>query len=116
MTPLPEVRAALAARLAELPEDDVRLVAAIVAELPVARLVATCEAETDRGIQGETKITMPPTSRRTDALGALLAALDRWRVIVGLGPRAVRGVEGALRQGRRRWMSSVLATGGGKDT
>lgn len=116
LPPIADVRTGLYSRLAELPEDDLRVLAAIVAELPHARLVAACEAETAKGIEGPgTPVRTGPTSRRVAALAELLGAFDRWRALVGLKPRAVRGVEGVLREGRRRWMSAVLTTVGGKD-
>lgn len=103
-----EVRAELHRAIAQLGPDDVRVLAAVVAELPRGRLVAACEAETDRGIEGPRgegtdgkPLRVPPTSLHVQAIGSLLATWDVWSRCVGLPPRIPRGADGVLLASRR---------------
>ena len=94
-------RARCLRRIYELDTENLQLAAAVLEELPFTKLVATCEAETQRGVESaEKKLTMLPTSRRVVARAKLLGALRALRVVLGLPRRAYLGVNGHLQRAR----------------
>ena len=95
-----DLRLALARLINALPDEDIPVVRAMVEQLPGAKLVATLEAETDKGIEDwGKKLVMPPTPRIVQAQCALLGAWDAWLLVLGR-PRKLRGVDIALHRAR----------------
>lgn len=106
--PLEEVRANVLRRVHGLPADDLRVLERVLEELPHAQLVASCEAVTDEGVEGDKPIKVPATSLRVRARARLLRTWDTWRLVAGLEPRPLRGVEVVLRAARAREVSAAL--------
>lgn len=97
------LRAKCCRQLYELGDDDVRVLARVLDELPHGRLLAACETETDRGVRAHGDDTeMPTTSLLVRAMGELLGAMGAWRLVVGLPPLRARGADAVLRGSRRR--------------
>lgn len=93
-------RLALARLITALPDEDIPLVHVLVAQLPVAALVARAEAETDKGIEGfGTTLKMLPTPRWAQATASLLSTVDAWLLVLGRA-RKPRGVDVALHRAR----------------
>lgn len=96
-----EKRTALFRAIAALPDEDVDVVLAIAEQLPVARLVATCERLTDEGIEDHGEhLKMLPTPRLVQAQAALLRAVDAWQWVLGRS-RPYRGPSEALHLARK---------------
>lgn len=91
-------RARVLRRVYDLSDLDLRVVEAILDELPVAALAERCEAETANGVD---RVGQPakvlPTGRRVIAQAILLRTIDAWRHVLGLPPRARRTVGSYLR-------------------
>ncbi len=98
--PIEAARARALRVLGELQGDDVLLVAALLHELPSARLVARCEAATAEGVEGDERVNLPPTPLMTTVRASLLSTLDNLRVALRLRPRPYLGVNGHLRRAR----------------
>lgn len=92
-----EARAVCLRRVHELPDEDLPIVAALLAELPVSRLVARLERSTARGVEpfGE-KVETRPVKAATWARTTLLRAVDAFGVVLGQ-PRKLREVSDYLR-------------------
>lgn len=96
-----EARAACLRRVHELPDEDLVVLAALLAELPSSRLVATLERVTAKGVEpfGE-RVDTRPVKSATWARATLLRAWDAFGVALGR-PRTPRGVPDYLRGAAR---------------
>lgn len=100
-SPPHEARARCLRRIYELDTESLVLAAAVLEELPFTTLVATCEAETQRGVESaEAKLKVLPTPRRVVARAILLRALRALRIVLGLPKRRYLGVNGHLHRAR----------------
>lgn len=94
-------RARCLRRIYELDTESLQLAADVLEELPFTKLVATCEAETQRGVESaEAKLKVLPTPRRVVARAILLRALRALRIVLGLPKRRYLGVNGHLHRAR----------------
>lgn len=99
-TDVDQLRASARSLIERLDVADLRALLLVLQELPHARLVATCEEVTDRGVECGRRVELPPTTQREEGLGKLLAAWDVWRRLAGAPPRVPRGTMAPLLGGR----------------
>lgn len=85
-------------RVYDLDDLDLRVLEAVLDELPVAALAERLEAETAKGVDRVAKpANVLPTSKGVTARALLLRAVDAWRRVLGLPPRERRTVGSYLR-------------------
>ena len=85
-----ELRATVLSRIHTLTEDDLRVLAAILGELPAAVLIERIEMETRLGVEGAAPVKLDPVSRRSWARALLLQTWDAWRALIKLPARPRR--------------------------
>lgn len=85
-----ELRATVLSRIYTLGDNDLRVLAAILGELPAAALIERIEMETRLGLEGAAPVKLDPVSRRSWARALLLRTWDAWRALVKLPARPRR--------------------------